>query len=203
MRTIQIYTFNELSEEAKEKAVQNCRAEIDTRAFEWEYKNTAEAIAKALDCECSIYSYDGIRYEISFDPIDDLEYVRNGLRAFKYIYNNYILPNERAKTFYLFNTKNRSPKKRKSKINYSIEYFSPTGFCADDCLYFAWENFCKNFSAKSNVSDFLNDVAEAIAELWTEDNEYAISDDGIAEYCENNNVEFFANGRICKRSNFL
>ena len=63
--TFNVYSFKELSEEAKEKAIENFRLVIDFPYCE-EAINSIKEISKAMNCDAEYYSYDGICYSVEF-----------------------------------------------------------------------------------------------------------------------------------------
>lgn len=201
MRTItkNLYSFSELSDDAKQNAIQNYR---NGMIFAWqdEIINTICAIAKAIYCDYDYYSYDGITYTVSFTPNDwDDNLDLKGVRAWAYIENNFITPFEKPKTYWLNHclyTDGRKNWSRKSKINKNIWNCVFTGYCADDCYYWAWEDWKKHFTKNSTVRDFIDAVADALSKEWSNDNEYQYSDEGIIENLINTEYEFYEDGEI-------
>lgn len=201
MRTItittNIYKFDELSEEAKEKAIEDYR---ENMLFFWqdEIIDTIKAIANAMNCEAKWYSYDGITYDVSFysRETEDIENLC-GKRAWTYIWNNYLYPSREYKTYWkdrVIHCDGRKNWTRKSKISYGWDDCPFTGYCADCCFIEAWREWKKNFNKYSTVGEFINLVAEKLEEEWTNDNEYQISDEGIIEAIEAYDYEFLEDG---------
>lgn len=202
-KTFKIYNFDELSDKAKENAINHYR---ESMQFGWqdEIINTIEKIAEAMSCDYNYYSYDGITYDVSFTPNGFDEEIE-GARAWAFIENNFITPNEKAKIYYLNHIiycDGRKNWSRKSKINFNLSDCPFTGYCADCCFFEAWQEWKKNFSiAKghrrgSNINDFIELVAEKLSSEWTQDNEYQYSDEGITEVFEANEYEFLEDGTI-------
>lgn len=205
MRTItkNIYTFDELSDEAKERAIENYRALGIPFAWQDEIIASIKAIAKAMNCSYDWYSYDGVNYTVYlesrgnfyYDDITELE----GSRAWAYIENNFISKSERPKTYYLNHAiycDGRKNWSRKSKINYTINDCPFTGYCMDCCFSEAWRDWKKSFNKYSTVGDFIELVADKLGADWTADNEYQNSDEGIMEIFECNEYEFTEDGEI-------
>ena len=96
--TFNIYSFEELSEEAKEKAIESFRLVTDFPYCE-EAINSIKEISKAMNCDAEYYSYDGICYSVEFTSkeYEDIE-ILQGKRAYAYIVNNYLMPNKSYKT---------------------------------------------------------------------------------------------------------
>lgn len=207
MRTItkNIYTFDELSDEAKERAIENYRALGIPFAWHDEAIASIKAIADVLNCSYSWYSYDGVDYTVYLEPEDNWRYddtditELEGRRAWAYIENNFISKAERPKTYYLNHViycDGRKNWSRKSKINYTINDCPFTGYCMDCCFSEAWRDWKKTFNKYSTVGDFIELVAEKLGEDWTADNEYQNSDEGIIEIFECNDYEFTEDGDI-------
>ena len=121
MRTIttNLYTFNELSDKAKETAIEEWRNKGYPFAWQDEIINTIKHIAKALNCNYDWYSYDGIRYDVKLMSTDFCETDLSGVRAWAYIVNNFITPNAKARIYYKdrgIYCDGRKNWKRKSKI---------------------------------------------------------------------------------------
>ena len=85
---------------------------------------------------------------------------------------------------------------RKSKINFTMDNCPFTGYCMDCCFSEAWKEWKDSFCAKSTVQDFLDLVAEKLSKDWTADNEYQLSDEGLAEMIEANEYEFLEDGTL-------
>ena len=122
MRTIitNLYTFNELSDEAKEKAIENYRYSDFEFAWQREMIDTINAIAENMNCKAEWHSYDGITYNVSFysHETEDIENL-SGKRAWAYIWNNYLYPNREYKTYWkdkIIHCDGRKNWKRKSEI---------------------------------------------------------------------------------------
>lgn len=196
INTFNVYSFKELSEEAKEKAIESFRLVIDLPYCE-EAINSIKEIAKAMNCNAEYYSNDGICYSVEFISNDDIETLQ-GKRAYAYIVNNYLMPNKSYKTYWkdkCIYTYGRKNWKRKSNLFYGWDDCPFTGYCMDCCFIEAWKNWEKNFNKYSTVGEFINLVADTLAKVWTEDNEYQLSDEFIIDMIEANDYEFFENGK--------
>lgn len=201
--TFNLYRFDELSKEAQENAIETFRYDM---SFAWQddIVATIKAIADAMNCTYDYYSYNGVSYDVSFEPCD-FDDSLSGVRAWAFIENNFITPNEKPKTYwkdhclYCDGRKNWS---RKSKISYTLDDCPFTGYCADCCFAEAWEDWKKNFTVEtkthrgSTVGDFIDLVAEKLSKEWTSDNEYQYSDEGIVEVIGINEYEFYEDGSM-------
>ena len=203
MRTItntyNVYRFDELSDEAKEKALDDFRY---NNVFAWqdEIIDTIKAIAKAMNCRASWYSYDGIAYDVSFDSNaeEDIENLK-GKRAYAYIFNNFLFPNRSMKTYWLnhmIHCDGRKNWSRKSKLFFGWDDCPFTGYCADCCFIEAWREWVKDFNKNSTVGDFILMVANRLGDEWTSDNEYQMSDEYIKEMFDINDYEFLEDGTV-------
>lgn len=201
--TFNLYHFDELSEKAQENAIETYRSDM-TFAWQDEMIATIKAIADAMNCTYNYYSYDGISYDVSFEPCD-FDDSLSGVRAWAFIENNFITPNEKPKTYwkdhclYCDGRKNWS---RKSKISYTLDGCPFTGYIADCCFAEAWEDWKKNFTVEtkthrgSTVGDFIDLVVEKLSKEWTSDNEYRYSDEGIIEVIGIHEYEFYEDGSM-------
>ena len=196
MHTVNVYNFNELSEEAKQKAIESFRNSDFFEFCNYDIVNTIEKISKAICCEANYYTYDGIKYFVDFISNDDFDL--KGKRAYAYIVNNYLMPNKEYKTYWkdkIIHCDGRKNWKRKSKIFYNWDNCPFTGYIADYCFIEAWKKWEKNFTKESTVEDFLNILGESLGREWTEENKYQNSDEYIAETIIINEYEFLEDGR--------
>ena len=203
MRTVtitkDIYSFDELTEEAKQAAIESFRNDPYILAWQDESLETVKAIAKKMNWDYSVYTYDGISVSVSFDVIDcDIENL-TGRRAYAYIENNYIKAAQEPKTYWLHNViycDGRKNWTRKSKINFTIDNCPFTGYCMDCCFSEAWKEWKNKFTVNSSVLEFVDLVADRLSKDWTDDNEYQISDEGISETIRANDYEFTVDGDL-------
>lgn len=200
MRTIMtnVYTFDELSDEAKEKAINDWRCSGFEFAWTYDTINSIKAIADAMNCKAEWYSYDGITYDVSFysHETEDIENL-SGKRAYAYIWNNYLFPSRKYKTYWkdrVIHCDGRKNWKRISKISYGWDDCPFTGYCADCCFIEAWREWKRSFNKYSTVGDFINTVAGKLGKEWTNDNEYQMTDEYISEILSINDYEFTEDG---------
>lgn len=199
VNTFNVYTFDELSNDAKEKAINSFRYNDSCLNWQDEAINTINAISAAMNCDAEWHSYDGIKYYVSFTSkeYEDIE-ILEGKRAYAYIVNNYLMPNKNYKTYWkdrCIYTDGRKNWKRKSKLFYGWDDCPFTGYCMDCCFIEAWKKWEKNFNKNSTVGDFIELVADNLAEDWTKDNEYQMTDEYIIDMIEANEYEFLEDGR--------
>ena len=195
-----VYNFRELSEIAKERAREDHRCNME---LSWQEENAAsvEAIASAMNCTAEYSSYDGISYDVTLTSNDDIEDI-SGIRAWKYVWNNFIEPNLEGKAI--------CGAVRNGKLNYrmaggertllyhskaTLQFSMPfTGYYMDDALWMAWNQHRKDFAGNYTVEDFIDDVAVELSRDWTGDNENQMSDEAIDEELSINNYEFTEEG---------
>ena len=199
MRTeqIQIYTFDELSESAKQSAIQDYR-EGNTEYFwldEWvdSLKKFADVTGiKIDDYGIGAYCYAYVRW--SFDPFDwwldkdtnDL----SGLRLRTWLINNWLPEFEKGK----YDSLGIYHKSRYSKIQTEV-CFTLTGYCGDMPLI---DPILEFISKPDNSS--LHDIIEDCFSRWVNecqaDLEYQDSDEFIIEEFNQLGSEFLDDGSI-------
>lgn len=193
MRTeeLKIYTFEELSKKAQKKAIESYRQDTDYFIYSDELSETLEAISKATNCDYDIYSYDGVEYRVTLSSDEDYGILNlSGVRAYKFIYNNYIKPYRKGK--YLKHHKNKAV-----YSNVIFNYDCPfTGVCFDMVLFSVFEDFTKLIKDGANLSIkyFIESVAEIYGEEWTNSNECELSKEFITDYFISNEYEFLEDG---------
>mgnify|MGYP003507507448 CR=1 FL=1 len=123
---------------------------------------------------------------------DDYERLEiSGVRAYKYVYNNFIWPNIKGK--YIFSGK-------LSKHSKVLKEFSCpfTGYCLDAALYIVFKKFQNDIKSGYNttVSEFIDMVAGELSKEISDDYNYQVSDEAIKETIINNDYEFTQEGKI-------
>ena len=195
-KTFNVYKFDELPEHVKEKAIDNFRNDLEID--DSDMINSIETIAKAMNCKAEIYTYDGIKYYVDFISNDDIEELK-GKRAYSYIVNNYLLPNEKPKIYYkdkIIYCDGRENKRRSSKISFDLENCPFTGYIGDYCFIESWRKYKSKFTNESTVGEFIELVSERLATELTSECEYYFSDENIIELFEINNYDFLEDGTI-------
>lgn len=213
MRTIQtnIYHFSELSENAKQKAIEHFRESN----YEYDLPFQDE-VTGSLNKFCEIFNINyrridylephGNDYKIELeDSIKKL----SGVRLLKYIVNNY--------WHFLFKSSYIKPfdghKNHKRIKNYTAKhtgkkycfYYSSfkydnsctlTGVCYDNDILDPIYNFLKNPSENINFEDLLNDCISSLCSAAGKEYEYQNSNEAIIENIEANEYEFDENGDL-------
>ena len=195
-----IYTFDELSDVAKERAIDTHRYDfVDGWCAEnWE---SVKAIANAcnLDIITNNYSDTGFaNFELeNVNNYNDIIVLR-GRRAIAYIYNNWINPNMKGK-YYATPGKwiNGAYTYTHTYSKCTFEFSCPfTGYYIDDCLIDAYKKFCEcvRINPLSGIGDFIDIISECVSECLQNDYNCSISDEYVAELLTANSYEFLENG---------
>jgi len=208
--TVNLYQFSELSEEAKENAInyfQNKEGD-----FFWitdEAGNSFEKFADIFNITnwaidyCEPYRNN---YRINLD--DDIKNL-SGQRLATYIYNNYKKDLFKKKYLKSFN----GHKKHKNIVNYTAKttgnkycsYYSPlkidnscvlTGVCYDDDLLTPIYDFINKPNDRIDFETLLNDCIYNLCHSVASEIEYQYTKECIKENIENNNYEFTEDGNL-------
>lgn len=195
MKTINInlYSFDELTDEAKLAAIDDYREKYMSY-YPWEDydNNTIKTICRILNVEPF---YINTFHSFNTNAIDEdiLELTNN--RALAYIMNNYISPYFKGK--YISKTMNKS---RYSKV---FSEFRLTGYDLDytmiDALKAFKEDLKKGYTL--TIKDYINFVGTAIEKSLEDDYSYWLSDESVKENIKinlNNACVFLENGKIYK-----
>lgn len=202
--TRNIYQFNELSEAAKQKAIENYRTTAYQYGYNWQDENidSLKTFCDRLDITLKnyyiglwgnsyiYYSYDGLE---NIDT-DDLK----GLRLRTWLINNF-LPELKQGKFYTtagYYDKNKKYHYtfRHSNINFEYDNCSLTGYCMDNELIDPILEFIKHPRAETSLTDILDNCFDSFIAAVIADMEDQESDDYISEAIEINDYEFLENG---------
>lgn len=192
MRTIQkhIYQLNELHSNAREKALENVRQDIDPHIWNDEYKASLEAFADefGLSYDYSVGPFERSSVTIKTGQLEETIYNLEGVRAWAYIHNKTRLLDGTPKTYRL------NAKKRKSKIlKNHYTYSGLTGFYADFVLI---DDLIDYIKKGYNLGESIENAADELCRVWVEDMESMLEDEQIIEHIEANEMEFEENGTI-------
>ena len=192
-----VYNFNELSEEAKEKAIETHRYDFVNG---WSDENWAsiQAIAKACSLEVVSNNYNDTGFSHFVLEVNDYNATLHGSRAMAYIYNNWIMPNMNGKYYatpgkWINGVYTYTHTRSKCALEFSCPF---TGYYMDDCLIIAYKKFCEcvRINPLFGIGDFVGVLSECVSEFLQNDYNYSISDENIAELLTANNYEFLENG---------
>lgn len=216
MRTIttNVYQFDELSEMAKQSAIEKYRnTDYDYSFYYDELKDSIKAMCEVFNIKTGNRSWS----DLNFGNIDDNILQLAGVRLYKYIMNNYY--SDLFKPKYLKHgelsaiKKPSLPMKKQSLITsdcsnkrlYSISYYSNinkdnscvlTGVCYDMDILDPVYNFLRNTDKGTNFKDLFNSIEHAISKAFECIDEWVNSDEFIIEEIQANNYEFTENGQL-------
>jgi hypothetical protein len=196
MRTIckTVFSFDELSEKAKEKALVNF---VSSSPFFWSnewinsIKKGLEAFGSGLkdwsiDFSCSAHSY--FKIDKPHMENDDL----TGQRLRTWILNNYSHVLYSPKVY----RKSWDGKKRMSKV-FLIETECPfTGYCGDDVFLKAIREFIDKPCRHTTFNGLLRDCVENAISDACNDYEHQCSVEYFSEHAQANNYEFYEDGSL-------
>lgn len=215
--TIKLYEFNELSEEAKQKAIDsyNKHYPFDSQWFYDDALNTVEEFCKLSGVKTGRDSWLNPKTSHFDDNILDL----CGLRLRTWLINNWGWWLYKRK--YLGHGKGENVPKpdvhhrmikwkqaRKDQQWYRMYYSNIqqdtccalTGVCYDDDFLAPLYEFIDNYdAAKHGLTDFGHLIDECFSSLETtlkNEKEYHESDEAVIERIEENDIMFFQDGRI-------
>lgn len=189
-----VYTIDELSEKAKEKAY-NAWLEHWDYGWEKENRDTLKAFEKLFPIKVLDWEYGLYRNYITFEVIDDDIKNLSGIRLLKYLYNNYFNLLFKPKVYH--HPKNLK-KQRTSKIFYDEDRWL-TGYYLDydilDPIYEFFKN-PKNISFEDLMSRCLNKWVKTCSQ----DYEYCLSFENFVEESHINNWLYFEDGTYANLS---
>lgn len=194
---VKLYSFNELSDDAKEKAIEKARE----RHCDWYWDIVREEISALSDIAYTMGADKNVSYqfstcsysyvEFSFGDIaDDLE----DIRALKYIYNNFIAPFVKGKYYSTHGKYIDGKYCYKHKHSKAIKEFSSVSglyidFIVHD-IYLEYINNIKNHVSFS-VADFIEDVEDRLCSTILEAAESYDSDEAWRERLLDNDNEIY------------
>lgn len=208
MRTIKtvLYNFSELSEGAKEKAIQNHREKyIDYSFYYDEIIESVKAVVELFGLKTG-NEYSDIRTGHIEDTILNL----SGIRLYKYLINNYgsklftpkyIKTLDRKvswKPFKCTYFKNREGKEftqihSKLKTDNSCTL---TGVCYDMDILEPVYNFLQSPDKNTTFEELIGDIESAISKTFRDTEDWINSDEFITDEIEANNYEFTEEGKL-------
>jgi hypothetical protein len=199
MRTIKtnVYAFNELAEDAKEKAIEKFRDNDTEFAWSNEWMDSIKKGLEAFDAELSDWSIDCLcigrsSYRISCD--EGLEITGQRLRT--YLLNNYYSNFFTCKPYGQYEKRENGKYRydRYSNIQYTETCCPFTGFCGDEDFMDVFRGFIKSPDNDRTLADLLKEAVEKTLYALQYDCEHQTSDEGITETIEANEYEFTADG---------
>jgi len=176
MRTIKVYKFTELSNEAKKYAIENWRNEGHEYFWTDEGVITLKEFCKRFDIELNDYNLGYWPYECSIN-VDTATYDMDtekmlGIRAWKFLQNNY------------------------EKDIEAFRNCKATGYCFDYSIIAPLIDFMHKPDLLISLADVYDACFDNFVRTWCDNVQYQDSDEYIAEHLEANNYEFFEDGKI-------
>jgi hypothetical protein len=190
---VKIYEYDELSEEVKQELREAKARDLDISDF-WvcEWGEAVKEIAKLLNAKYD-YSigYCDYNNHLNFVRYDEPEEEVMGVRAYKWIFNNWIKYAYKPKLYY-----KKWEKQRKSKIKFSIDNCPFTGICYDCNFSEAWKEFSADIKAgkQLTVSDFVEMLEDKLQHDIVSEIDYRYSEEGLDEELSFN--EYYEDGEI-------
>lgn len=186
-KTINLYEFSELSEDAKQTAINECRLDFNP----WESENK-----ESLKEFCNIFPCSIGRHGLVYNGEIEL----TGVRLATHIWNNYREQIYKPKQYWICdgrpNTVGLNSKHRDSKI-FIIEDGCPlTGFWMDNEILKPIFEFLKKPSANTDFSDLISECYQAYNSAWDRDFEFQTSDEQTIETIESNGYTFTEYGKL-------
>ena len=165
--TIKLYAFDELSADAKEKAIEKQRE----KHYDWYWENVQFEIDALSDIAYAIGADKKVDYEFSTcspsyihfnfgDIAEDLQ----GIRAYKYIYNNFIMPFLKGK-YYSKGKYINGKYIYKYRYSKAIKELSPESGLYIDCIVLdIWKEYIEKtrHNVSFDVADFISDIESAL-----------------------------------------
>lgn len=197
--TIDVYKFKELSDDAKQRAIEDWRNRDGYEIF-WadEGYETLRAFCDAfgLDYRSSCYSQQP-ETDIRFGGIDDTIKQLKGRRLIAYIHNNYsdILFQRKHYGKYEKRANGKWRYDRYSRCQWEDSSCPFTGFGCDDAMLQPIRNYLKKPDMHMDWEDLIRDCIGEWESYARSDAEDQASDEYISEHLIANEYEFTANGK--------
>jgi hypothetical protein len=188
---IEIYKINELSEKAKEKALNDY---YDTTDYAWakENEDTMKKFCEVFPVSLNTWEYDTCNgyYRFEFDPLDYEYEIRefSGIRLYKYLVNNYyddLFPFKRL----------WHPKKGYSKVFRNYEGCPFTGYYLDNTILEPIYEFLKKPDSTS-FYELMDRCFQAWIDGCVKDCEDYYTMERFIETSEANDWEYTADGKF-------
>lgn len=201
------YQYSELSDNAKQKAVESYRGKgYDESHYFEEVTDSVKKLAEVFNLKF------GREYtDIRTGHIDDDILNLTGIRLYKYLVNNYysdlfkpkyIKAIDGIKTGRQFIFKVHKSHKGESYTQvYSKNFVSPdncplTGVCYDNDILKPVYDFLKKPDNSTTFEDLIRDIESAISKTYSDTEEWINSDEFIIDAIEANEMEFTESGKI-------
>lgn len=199
MRTVttNVYTLEELTEKAKERAYNYWLTDFDNSFYSADYEELIKQIEVILDISVD-YSIDtyGYSYIVPKMNLEPETACISGVRLLKFIWNkfNYLFE---GKYYSIAHGAGADYKyiHRRSKVLKSVDNCPITGCCADFAVTDIIKSLWDNYSPNKTYACFIVDILDNIKKMWIEDLQYHQSAEFFAEECQNSGYHFSEDGK--------
>lgn len=189
-RTYEVYTLNELTKKAREKAYNNW---LERHDYYWdgEYnQKTLQAFEQTFNIKMERWSYDTYNYTYRFTSnYSEEEDNLKGIRLLKFLVNNYWNDLYRPRDYW-----KSYQKKRESHIFVSNNSVL-IGYYMDDVILKPIYDFLKS-PDDTTLYELMDKCLDGFFKACRDDMEYQFSEEYFAESCEENNYEFLSDGTM-------
>jgi len=212
MKTIEInlYSIGELSEEAKERALQDWLGDGFEYFWDEDNRKSLSEFEKIFPVKVKDYSYGGQGYYISFEFLETNEIENlSGIRLLKYLWNNYKTYLYKGAYKSVKSGKKIYHKRVKSKVLSNGKIFNAyysaikldnccplTGYYMDDNLLLPIYDFMKRPCNSMTFYDLMDNCLDNWIKDANEDYEYSISMESFIDTCQANDWTFTGDGKI-------
>lgn len=198
--TTTVYQFNELSDEAKKKAIEAWRYSIAERADEADnddYQSCLAEMEMAFDICVSNWEVDSCSHHYRFSIVSDRfsEYEDDPKMLLRYINKVYFLiyKGKYYGNLYRGNDGEWVHKKRYSKVLRELNC-PLTGMWVDYAAEEAMKNAFEYVRNGKTIREFLDDMLNKFFSCWEDDMYHHLSDEYVEEEIINNGYEFLEDG---------
>ncbi len=191
---IKVFTYDQLSDEAKETAREWYLGNNFDYAWSDEWRQSLEEFCKVFPITVKNWEVDDWNhsFRLIMDTDDNVEEL-SGIRLRTYILNNYYSTLFERKHYGKY-AKNETTGKWKYQ-RYSrcqwIETDCPfTGYCGDYSVLQPIREFLKTPKSTTTFKDLMDDCIESLFTDWQKDMEWQRSEEYVADHLEANGYEF-------------
>jgi len=193
-KTYNLYSFDELSDSAKKKALDEWRCNEEFYDG-YEYRDTIEAIEKALDIKVKICQECGGScsfYTCSNDPY--VEEITDSYRLTKCIINNWYDKLVTKKSYWTKYKPNRKSKDRRSKVLKVHNNCPFTGIWTENNFVKVLDEVITYKRFYNDINDLLYDAVGALFKQYESDYDYYYSEENLEELSNINEWLYYEDG---------
>ena len=193
MKTIvtNVYTFEELNEEAQKRAIENCRSSIAQflcQCNDDDFRGTLDKIEDVFQIQVRDLEYIP-QFRLTSSRWRDVEDEEGGRMLLRYLEDVECALDNRKRYYKGFD------KKRIARTIHTPYCCCLTGVYSDNTVDDALNKKYEAVRRGDSIHDFLKDMLQDFADAWEEANNSTYSDEVVREEIEANEYEFEANGR--------